>query len=70
MTQELAARDQTRSPRHGKSLRCALRFPSRESENGSIVDFGKNIVPSAENVLKPSRGEGEKMKLQPWAEWS
>jgi hypothetical protein len=37
-------------------LRCALQFPSRESENGSIVNFGKNIVPSAENVLKPSRG--------------
>ena len=59
MTQELAARDQTRSPRHGRSLRCALRLPSSESENGSIVNFGKNIVPSAENVLKPGRGRGK-----------
>lgn len=70
MTQELAARDQTRSPRHGRSFRCALRLPSRESENGSIVNFGKNIVPSAANVLKPSRGEGEKMKPKPCPEWS
>jgi len=45
-------------------LRCAQRFPSHESENGSIVNFGKNIVPSAENVLKPSRGEGRKDKTE------